>query len=122
MLSVDSLLLAGNFLSLTECNIIIQEASFMEMTPAETITDGDMSSRRNCSVSWIPSNKSPLVSSLVQSTANLLLSGHVLSDQEAGVEDLQVLKYNVGGEFVLHHDGEPRVLTVIYYGESIRAT
>ena len=34
----------------------------------------------------------------------------------AGVEDLQVLKYDVGGEFVLHHDGEPRILTVIYYG------
>ena len=55
---------------------------------------------------------------LVSSTAQTLLSDGILSSEDAGVEDLQVLKYDVGGEFVLHHDGEPRVLTVIYYGET----
>ena len=39
-----------------------------------------------------------------------------MSDQKAGVEDLQVLRYDIGGEFVLHQDGQNRILTVIYYG------
>jgi hypothetical protein len=38
------------------------------------------------------------------------------------VEDLQVLQYGIGGEFVLHHDGEPRVLTVIYYLNGVGGT
>ncbi len=112
-----------NFLSPEECNEIKSMANQYNMTQAETITKNDTSSRKNCQVAWIPSSaggsgsesKSNLVANLVSATANLLLSKSVLGHPSAGVEDLQVLKYGVGGEFVLHHDGEPRVLTVIYY-------
>jgi len=95
------------------------------MTQAETITKNNTSSRKYCNVSWVPStgpNKSNLVSSLVSSAANLFLSKSVLSHPSAGVEDLQILKYGAGGEFVLHHDGEPRIMTIIYYVNGIGGT
>jgi len=114
-----------NFLTKSECSEIQKIASNSHMEQAETITKNDASSRKNCQVAWIPStgpNKSNLVQNLVASVANLLLSKSVLSNQSAGVEDLQVLRYGVGGEFILHHDGEPRVMTVIYYINGVGGT
>ena len=32
-----------------------------------------------------------------------------------GSEDMQVLRYDSGGEYVFHHDGNDRILTVLYY-------
>jgi hypothetical protein len=96
----------GNYLSSEECDEIIAASIGKDMTKAETITEGDTQSRTHCQVSWIPSTgpqKSELVSNLVSSTANLLLSKDILTNPSAGVEDLQVLKYEEGGEFVLHH-------------------
>ena len=46
----------------------------------------------------------------------------MLSHPSAGVEDLQVLRYSTGGEFVLHHDGSPRILTMIYYISGVGGT
>jgi hypothetical protein len=126
-----------DFLSNYECDSIINFANNNStMTNAETITDSDLSSRKKCKVAWLPSSSSAssspsssvthenvpfslvsIISNLVSSTATLLLSQEVLKDPTASVEDLQVLKYDLGGEFVLHHDGEPRILTVIYYCE-----
>ena len=114
-----------NFLTSSECNGIQTIAQNSNMEQAQTITQNDTSSRKNCKVAWIPStgpNKSNLVGNLVSSAANVLLSKSVLSNPSAGVEDLQVLEYGVGGEFVLHHDGEPRVLTVIYYLNGVGGT
>lgn len=54
--------------------------------------------------------------------ANLFLSSGVRSNPSASVEDLQVLRYGVGGEFVLHHDGDPRILTVVYYLNGVGGT
>uniref|UniRef100_A0A7S2GTF2 Fe2OG dioxygenase domain-containing protein n=1 Tax=Helicotheca tamesis TaxID=374047 RepID=A0A7S2GTF2_9STRA len=114
-----------NFLAPDECDEIIKDASTSFMTRAETITPGDTKSRKHCQVSWLSSggpNTSRIVSSLVQATANLFLTADVKSDKEAGVEDLQVLRYDIGGEYVLHHDGEPRVLTVLYYLNGVGKT
>jgi len=110
-----------NFLSPSECKEI-QDMVPSDMRQAETITENDVSSRKNCTVAWIPPTGSNLVNNLVSSTANLFLSKSVLSNPSAGVEDLQVLKYGIGGEFVLHHDGEPRILTVIYYINGVGGT
>jgi hypothetical protein len=38
------------------------------------------------------------------------------------VENLQVLHYGPGGEFVPHHDGEARILTVLYYLNGVGGT
>ncbi len=124
--------LLRKFLSIYECDAIINYVSSggdddnnTMMTKAETITQNDFASRKHCQVAWLPSSSSNetlpsyvsnIISNLVSSTANILLSKQVLSHPSASVEDLQVVKYDLGGEFVLHHDGEPRILTVIYYG------
>ena len=112
-----------NLLSTSECQEIQDMARASEMKKAETITENDVSSRKNCTVAWLaPSNGAHVINSLVSSVANLFLSKSILSNPSAGVEDLQVLNYGVGGEFVLHHDGEPRVLTVIYYINGVGGT
>jgi hypothetical protein len=51
----------------------------------------------------------------------LLLSPAVKKSGGA-VEDLQVLDYAPGGEYVFHHDGAPRVLTILYYLNGIGET
>lgn len=137
-----------NFLSPEECQQIQNMAQSSDMGRAETITKNDTKSRTNCQVAWIPSAgggggqqrsdsdsnseletssaasaaASRLVPNMVASAANLFLSQSVMGNPSAGVEDLQVLKYSVGGEFVLHHDGEPRVLTIIYYLNGVGGT
>lgn len=118
--------LLQNYLTTYECHEVykhVQEQTIM--TPAETVTANDYQSRTFCQVSWIPSSgpqKSNVVSNIMASTAHLLLSKSILHHPSAGVEDLQVLKYTTGGEFVLHHDGEPRILTVIYYLNGVAGT
>lgn len=111
-----------NFLTESECSEIQSIAKRSNMGEAETVTQDDFSSRKNCNVAWINSTETSLVNNLVSATANLLLSKEVLSHPSAGVEDLQVLEYKTGGEYVLHHDGEPRVLTVIYYINGVGGT
>uniref|UniRef100_A0A7S3V909 Fe2OG dioxygenase domain-containing protein n=1 Tax=Chaetoceros debilis TaxID=122233 RepID=A0A7S3V909_9STRA len=132
-----------NFLSHEECQQIQSMAKSSDMGQAETITKNDTKSRTNCQVAWIPSagggrqgsesetsssgvsasaSASRLVPNMVASAANLFLSQSVMGNPSAGVEDLQVLKYGVGGEFVLHHDGVPRVLTIIYYLNGVGGT
>ncbi|GFH47273.1 hypothetical protein CTEN210_03748 [Chaetoceros tenuissimus] len=118
-----------NFLTESECLEIQNSARKAAMTRAETITENDTKSRKNCEVAWLPSSRSEqshqhsnLIPSLVSSVANIFLSPAVLSNPSAGVEDLQVLRYGTGGEFVLHHDGEPRTMTVIYYLNGVGGT
>jgi len=118
----------GNFVTESECAQIQSDAEEIGMKVAETVTKDDRSSRKHCSVAWLSSNnnngqeKADAISDLVSSTVNIFLSKDVLSHPSAGVEDLQVLKYGAGGEFVHHHDGEPRILTVIYYINGIGGT
>lgn len=114
-----------NFVTQSECAQIQSSAEESSMDQAETVTAGDKGSRKNCSVAWLSSSGkygSSGISSLVSSTANIFISQDVLSHPSAGVEDLQVLRYGTGGEFVHHHDGEPRVLTVIYYINGVGGT
>ena len=113
-----------NYLSISECEEIIKDAEESDggMTQAETVTPDDTTSRKNCKVTWISPKDSRTVSGLVSSTANLMLSNSVCSHPSRFVEDLQVLKYGIGGEYVLHHDGECRVATVIYYINGVGGT
>jgi hypothetical protein len=52
---------------------------------------------------------------LARGLANLFISEEIRNDPGSGIEDLQVLHYETGGEYVLHHDSETRALTIIYY-------
>jgi hypothetical protein len=87
-------LLLRNVLSSEECQQLQQQAQQESMEQAETITQGDTKSRTHYRVAWIKIN------------------------QNDGI----TLEYQQGGEFILHHDGVPRVLTIIYYLNGIAGT
>ena len=130
--------LLKNFLTPLECRQIVEVAlstssssgegdknsSNVGMIPAET-TEGDGSIlRRNCRVAWLDNLNNNLIQTLGRDAGNLLLSDAVKSSpKNSGCEPLQVLHYlEQGGEFVLHHDGVGRVLTVIYYLNGVAGT
>jgi hypothetical protein len=75
--------------------------------------------QNHCRVAW---NKINQNDGITRAMARIFLSPNVLSHPRSGVEDLQVLEYQQGGEFILHHDGVPRVLTIIYYLNGIAGT
>jgi hypothetical protein len=112
--------LLKNFVSPQDCQAIIQGAS-NNMVAAET-TEGDGAVfRRNCRVAWCENFDVPL--QLGQVAGNLMLPDEVKMSFGAGCEKLQVLHYfDAGGEFVLHHDGVSRVMTVIYYLNGVAGT
>jgi hypothetical protein len=112
-------LLLRNVLSSEECQQLQQQAQQESMEQAETITQGDTKSRTHYRVAWIKINQND---GITQAMARMFLSPNVLSHARSGVEDLQVLEYQQGGEFILHHDGVPRVLTIIYYLNGIAGT
>ena len=115
-----------NFVTDSECINIISAAKDTVMNRAETVTKTDTTSRKNCTVAWLKQHgddyTSKIINNLVSSTANIFLSTHVKSHPSAGVQDLQVLEYKSGGEFVMHVDGEPKILTVIYYINGVGGT
>jgi len=109
-----------SFLSQEECDEIIQRAEDQGMETAETKDEEGSSSRQNCGVAWVPSF--PLESQLVKEIRSVLIQDDVASSSDLMVELLQVLKYSEGGLYEIHHDGEPRFLTVIYYLNGVGAT
>eukprot|EP00587_Corethron_hystrix_P000644 CAMPEP_0113297504 /NCGR_PEP_ID=MMETSP0010_2-20120614/335_1 /TAXON_ID=216773 ORGANISM="Corethron hystrix, Strain 308" /NCGR_SAMPLE_ID=MMETSP0010_2 /ASSEMBLY_ACC=CAM_ASM_000155 /LENGTH=239 /DNA_ID=CAMNT_0000150397 /DNA_START=444 /DNA_END=1163 /DNA_ORIENTATION=+ /assembly_acc=CAM_ASM_000155 len=95
------------------------------MNPAETITENDTSSRTGCGVCWLGKESGgapPAASSLLTCVANLMVSEGLKVHPKTSVEELQVLRYDVGGQFIFHHDGPPRFLTVIYYLNGVGGT
>jgi hypothetical protein len=102
-----------NLLSISECQELISQ---VQATVMETATTRLTSNARTlCQVAWV--SDTPLLQRLISTTANLLLHPQLVDECEIEIEDLQVLRYDPGGAYALHHDGEPRVLTVIYYCE-----
>jgi len=116
--------LLRGYLSEGECRAIQSEASSNRaMKDAETVTKGDRESRKRCQVAWL---RTPMTRGLASAGANLFLAPGIVRSSSAAttasVEDLQVLRYQRLGEYVLHHDGAPRVLTVIYYLNGVART
>ena len=109
--------LLRNVLTDDECHYLIDTST--NMSPAETVTPLDFSSRKRCRVAWL-SNQ--WTQSLAWSLGDLFFSAAAKSHRGSGVEDLQVLEYEPGGEFILHHDGTPRVLTILYYLNGVGET
>jgi 2OG-Fe(II) oxygenase superfamily len=106
-----------NVLTNDECHYLIDTST--NMRPAETVTPLDFASRKRCKVAWL-SNE--WTQTLAWSLGNLFLSQNAKSHRGSGVEDLQILEYEPEGEFVLHHDGTPRALTILYYLNGIGET
>ena len=103
-----------------ECGEIIQRAEDQGMERAETKNEEGSSSRQNCKVAWLSSF--PSEKQLVKDIRSLLIQEEVASSSDLMVELLQVLKYDEGGLYQIHHDGDPRFLTVIYYLNGVGAT
>ena len=108
------------FLSGSECDQLITLALERGLGVAETQGRGDY--RRNSRVAWLANSHDGVVASLARSAGNLLLSPSAKLAEGTGNEDLQCVHYKDGGEFVLHTDGAPRVLTVIYYLNGVGGT
>jgi len=112
-------------LSELECQEIIQAATAdSKMETAETASGESSSKRRNCQVAWLSNDSADgLVGNLAVTVGRLVLSTTAtVSGPGAGYEDMQVVHYTEGGEYVLHHDGNERVVTVLYYLTDVGAT
>ena len=104
-----------------ECEAIISAADTMET--AETVSGETTSKRRNCQVAWLSKDAANgLVGSLAETVGRLVLTPSAAKGAGAGYEDMQVVHYSESGEYVLHHDGNERVVTVLYYLTSVGET
>ena len=102
-----------NFATTLECNDI--QSSVSTMQPAQTASGiQENVSRKHSHVAWLaPDQANGVVGRLAQAARNILLASEHANNM--GVEDMQVVRYDSGGEYVLHHDGHDRILTVLYY-------
>lgn len=108
--------LLRNFLSRQECDSIRERVSLDEMQEPQTLNGQGSTARPNCKVAWLDT-----MDELAQDVADCMLDP--LSEYGGQwVENLQVLKYSRGGEYVLHHDGHCRLLTCLYYLNGVGGT
>ena len=103
--------LLKHFLTYDECDSILSTLNAME--PAQTASglQEDMVRKRSF-VAWLGNDKADgVVGRLADSVRQMML----VPSPSLGVEDMQALRYDPGGEYICHHDGNERILTVIYY-------
>ena len=114
---IPDIFLLRNVISLEECTQLMASAKIAGLNEAETVSlEHSSVARRKCSVAWLAE------SALGKTIGSLLLTTEVKSEAGAGFEDLQVLRYESSGQYLLHHDGSPRCLTVIYYLNGVAGT
>ena len=104
-------------LSNDECDELIATAARTGMEEAETTAGVKSAARPGCKVGWLPTSEEQ-VASISSACAELLLKPDVQDEdgwgRGGGFEDMQVLSYETGGQFRLHHDATmqlPRMLT-----------
>jgi len=100
-----------NFVTHDECDAIQSTVTTME--PAQTASGlQEENTRKRSFVAWLGNDKAEgLVGRLADAVRRMML----IPTPSLGVEDMQVLRYDAGGEYVLHHDGHDRILTILYY-------
>jgi hypothetical protein len=111
-------------LSQSECDYIIQNAQDNELFEQATTRIGgiDNDKRKNCQVAWLSNFKYEPIARLAESIQGVFLPFEPLPLHLDYVEEMQVVKYDKGGEFQFHHDGARRLLTVIYYLNGVSET
>ena len=109
-------------LSPAECATLMNSVSNFE--PAKTLSssssDDDLY-RKRCSVAWLSNEEQSLSRTICNKCHSILLPNQIF-DIERGVESLQVVRYEHQGEYILHHDSNERILTVLYYLNGIGET
>mmetsp|Transcript_34750 Transcript_34750/g.72325 ORF Transcript_34750/g.72325 Transcript_34750/m.72325 type:complete len:286 (-) Transcript_34750:210-1067(-) len=102
-----------NVLSSSQCESLA--ASVAEFEPAKTkIPLNDDVKRKLSSVGWLDNALGSITHSLAKECHQILLPNQTF-DSDRGVEPMQVVRYEEHGEYILHHDSNQRLLTVLYY-------
>lgn len=115
--------LLSQFLTEVECAAVVEEATASGALH-EAATNGRTSARKHCEITTIGMD-SPMVRSITNEAARLLLTNEATSRPGSGCEDLHVLRYRPGGEYKPHYDASPslpRALTILYYVNGEGAT
>lgn len=114
--------LLQNFLSAEECDTLMGSAELAGFEAAETT--GKTQARHRCDVALLSPSRESVLAAVQSDAARALLSSEALQTPGGGVEELNVLRYQPGGEYTLHYDAmnNPRVLTILYYLNGVGAT
>lgn len=104
-----------NFLSPEECQEIMDSVSVSDMEQGQTASNHGEEQRKNSQVAWLDNDDGSVVQDAAKRAHDIFLGHQQLFHASRGVEPLQVVRYNEGGEYVLHQDGKRRLLTVLYY-------
>ena len=88
-----------NFLSATECEALMASAKRAGLEAAETT--GKSGARRRCDYALLSPSKEKVLASVQSDAARALLSAEALQTPGGGVEELNVLHYQPGGEYLL---------------------
>jgi hypothetical protein len=102
-----------NFLSSQECQEIMDSVS--DMKQGQTNSNHGEEQRKNSHVAWIDNDDGSVAKAAAKRAHGIFLGHQQIFHASRGVEPLQVVRYDEGGEYVLHQDGNRRLLTVLYY-------
>ena len=91
--------LLRNFLSMAECEALMASAKRAGFEAAETT--GRSSARRKCNYALLAPSTEKVLASVQSDAARALLSAEALQTPGGGVEELNVLHYQAGGEYLL---------------------
>ena len=99
-----------NFLSAEECEALMKSAKRRGFEVAETT--GKTGARRRCDYALLSPSQEAVLASVQSDAARTLLSDEALQTPGGGVEELNVLRYQPGGEYLPHYDARnnPRIL------------
>ena len=121
----DVFLLKG-FLTEWECEAIMDEAKNNYeggMTTAISQDERSSQSRTKCNVAWLGDSRLGGICGMIgEAIEDTFVSGQAKNAPLSKRSDLQVLNYQYGGKFVLHHDDHDRMLTVITYLNGVGET
>ncbi len=114
-----------NAIAPEECRYIRTVAASMasQMEEGKTASEdgGYEYPRKHSKVGWL-ANDQPKIEAIARRGHEIFLNGMPFHATR-GIEPLQVVHYHSeGGEYVNHHDGNGRLLTVLYYLNGVGAT
>jgi len=107
-----SFLLRGA-LRTVDCASLVDAAVAAGFGEAATASGDAAVDRPGCAVAWVA--PPPALTAFI---AGLFLTDEARAAPGSGCEDFQVVRYDAGGSYALHHDSSaeaPRALTVLYY-------
>lgn len=80
-------------------------------------TTGKTDARIRCDYALLSPSRESVLAGVQSDAARTFLSADALQTPGGGVEELNVLRYQPGGEYLPHYDARnnPRILTILYY-------